>query len=315
MPGSLSGFKSMLIQIKPVELSPVDPDIKAQFRLDTLAGRDLLQEQIQKDIDEWCQLQYDSGPRSHLGASIIGHECERYIWFSFRWMYYEKYSGRMQRLFQRGHLEETRVTEWLRGIGFTVHQFDEQGQQYRVIFSDKHGGGSSDGVGEMPTRYGKFEPLLLEFKTQKDKKFNILQGSGVQKEKPMHFIQASIYGRRHGLQYCLYIAVNKEDDDLDVEVIELDWDLADAEMNKADKIITSEFPPRRISDNPSFWKCKYCPALGICHLGAPVERNCRSCYYAVPVENGEWTCNYWKNTIPKDFIPKGCDQWHQIATR
>lgn len=302
--------------LKPVELSPIHPDELVQFRLDTVAGRDLIAERIHKDIDEWCQKQYDDGPRSHLGASIIGHKCQRYIWFSFRWMYYKVFDGRMQRLFQRGHLEETRIFEWLQGIGFTTKSINSDGKQIRVAFAEGHGGGSLDGVGALPTRYGPAAGLLilLEMKTQKDKKFSLLQGSGVQKEKPMHYAQASVYGRRYGLHYCLYVAVNKENDDLNVEVIELDWNLADAELAKAESIINAQFPPPRISENPSYWECKFCDAAAICHMGAPVKKNCRSCRYSEAMPNKEWKCNRWNAIIPVSEIPKGCDAWNPMPT-
>lgn len=304
--------------LKPIKLVPLSAPSKSEregFNLETVAGRDALAARIETDIDEWCQVQYDDGPRSHLGASIIGHECERFIWFGFRWMYREVFSGRMQRLFQRGHLEEERIIEWLTGIGFTIKQVNVDGHQFRIAFAAGHGGGSSDGIGELPARYGNFAPILLEFKTQKDKKFGILQGSGVQKEKPMHYIQASVYGRRLGLQYCLYIAVNKENDDLNVELIELDWSLADAETTKAEKIINSKFPPPRISDNASFWTCKMCPANPICHMAAPVVKNCRSCINAEPLEGKQWRCNKWLAVIPEAEIPKGCEAWSQLPTR
>jgi hypothetical protein len=230
-------------------------------------------------------------------------------------MYYQVFSGRVQRLFQRGHLEEHRIFQWLEGIGFRTKSVNLDGKQIRIVFGSGHGGGSTDGIGILPTRYGNFPPILLEMKTQKDKKFSLLQGSGVQKEKPMHYIQASVYGRQLGLRYCLYIAVNKEDDDLDVELIELDWDLADKEIGRAEQIINSPFPPRRISENPSQWKCKYCPAVGICHLNAPVWKNCRSCFNAEAMPDGKWACKQWNAIIPPEAIIQGCDAWQQLPTK
>lgn len=305
----------MLNELKSVVLPPLTSNEKETFTLHTAFGRDAIAERIEKDIDLWSQLQYDDGPRTHLGASIIGHECERYIWFSFRWMYYRVFSGRMQRLFQRGHLEETRVIQWLSAIGFNIKAVNIDGKQFRINFAEGHGGGSSDGITELPARYGAFDPILVEIKTQKDKRFSLLQGSGVQKEKPMHFIQMSIYGRRLGLRYALYIAVNKENDDLDIELIELDWELAEQEEQKAEKIINSIFPPPRINENPSFWKCKMCDANPICHMGAPIERNCRSCRFAEPMPDKQWHCNQFNAIIPTDFIPKGCASWQQLPTR
>lgn len=307
----------MLKPIKHIELPEIAEDIKSIFRLDTVAGRDAIAEQIEKDVDLWCQQQYDEGPRSHLGASIIGHECERYIWFSFRWMYYEVFSGRMQRLFQRGHLEEYRIFQWLQGIGFKTTSVNVDGKQIRILFAEGHGGGSTDGIGILPPRYGiaSVTPILLEMKTQKDKKFSLLQGKGVQKEKPRHWIQMCIYGRELGLRYALYIAVNKENDDLDVELLELDWGLAEAEKRKAEAIIDSTFPPRRISNNPSTFICKWCPAVSVCHLGAPVWKNCRSCFNAKAVGNKQWFCERWNAIIPEDFLKDGCSEWVQLPTK
>lgn len=302
---------------KLITLPPIQEWQRQQFQLETRAGRDLLADQISKDIDYWCQQQYDDGPRTHLGASIIGHSCQRFIWFSFRWMFREIFGGQMQRLFQRGHLEENRIIEWLQGIGFQIKQVNIDGNQFRIAFADGHGGGSSDGLGWIPTRYGNFpDAILLEFKTQKDKRFSTLVGQGVEKEKPQHFVQASIYGRRLGMHYCLYIAANKETDELNIELVELDWALADQETAKAENIVMTPLPPPRISENPSFWKCKYCPANPICHLNAPILRNCRSCRFAQPDYNKQWRCTIApadNQIIPTDFIPKGCDQWQPLA--
>jgi hypothetical protein len=81
---------------------------------------ELLAKQILADIDEYAQKAYDDGHRNHLGASLIGHDCNRYLWYIFRWCLHEKFSGRMLRLFNRGHREEDRFIEFLEGIGFKI---------------------------------------------------------------------------------------------------------------------------------------------------------------------------------------------------
>ena len=83
-----------------------------------------VQKQILSDIDLYCQKTYDDGHRSHLGASLIGNDCSRYLWYVFRWVYHFEFDGRMQRLFNRGHKEEERFIEWLRGIGCKVTDLD-----------------------------------------------------------------------------------------------------------------------------------------------------------------------------------------------
>ena len=36
---------------------------------------------------------------AHLGASIIGKDCERALWYDFRWVTRWAFTGRMLRLF------------------------------------------------------------------------------------------------------------------------------------------------------------------------------------------------------------------------
>ena len=74
----------------------------------------------------------DEGFRSHLGASLIGGECSREIWYGFRWVKKPKFSGRILRLFNRGHLEEARFIAMLLTIGCQVWQQDGHGKQYRI---------------------------------------------------------------------------------------------------------------------------------------------------------------------------------------
>lgn len=66
----------------------------------------------------------DSGYRAHLGASLIGTECERAIWYSFRWATRARHTGRLLRLFDSGNLAEGRFVADLRRIGVTVLDAD-----------------------------------------------------------------------------------------------------------------------------------------------------------------------------------------------
>lgn len=82
-------------------------------------------DQLKIDINNYCVRTYRSDkPRTHLGASLIGKECRRELWYGFRWVKKEEFDGRMYRLFQRGHLEEARFIEYLMGIGCKVQPFD-----------------------------------------------------------------------------------------------------------------------------------------------------------------------------------------------
>lgn len=93
---------------------------------------------ISEAIDAYCKTEYDDGHRWHLGASLIGDDCKRKLWYVFRWCYREQFDGRMQRLFNRGHREEERFIEWLEGIGCKVY-FENRDGLYYVEESDEYG--------------------------------------------------------------------------------------------------------------------------------------------------------------------------------
>ena len=86
----------------------------------------------------------EDGNRPHLGASLIGHQCERYLWNVFRWVDTKKFPGRLLRLFETGQLEEQRVARNLRRIGVDLHTETPDGKQWRVSDFGGHFGGSLD---------------------------------------------------------------------------------------------------------------------------------------------------------------------------
>jgi len=75
-----------------------------------------------------------------IGGSTIGHKCERYLWYRFRWAASpERFDGRMLRLFETGHLEEARMVGWLRDAGCVVHDIDPAtGRQWKVLALGGH---------------------------------------------------------------------------------------------------------------------------------------------------------------------------------
>lgn len=341
---------------------------KQGVNLDSPGVAKALSKRILEEIDEYCVKTYDGGHRSHLGASLIGRECKRYLWYVFRWCLHEKTTGRQQRLFNRGHREEARFIEWLEGIGFKVwfedretnplyycveddtyylksEVFKDEGgilanlavevkrddlaysahiakakaqgiefPQYRISDVMGHFGGSLDGIAILPERYGIEEPVLLEFKTNgTGAGFNKLADDGMPIAKPEHFAQTSTYGKKYNFRYCVYLNINKNDDSLHVEVVKLNHGLGEQMIMKAEQIIMSQTPPARLSDNPTFHKCGYCHLKDICHKGAVVEVNCRSCAFARPVENAEWFCEVHNGNIPKEFIPNACPSYKAIT--
>lgn len=247
------------------------------------------------------------GFRSHLGASLIGKPCERALWYAFRWATRSQHPGRLLRLFETGQLAETRFVQNLRRIGATVLEVDpDTGRQFRVAAHGGHFGGSLDGVAiglpEAPKTWH-----ALEFKTHANKSFADLVAKRVRESKPQHYAQMQIYLHLTGLTRALYLAMNKDNDELYVERIEVDPAFAEHLLAKAHRVIFSATPLPRISEDPCWCQCRMCEHAALCHGEAAAEVNCRSCLHSTPVEGG-WTCERHHKALTEADQRAACAQ-------
>lgn len=229
--------------------------------------------------------------RPHLGGSQIGNECSRALWYQFRHMDRADFDGRVLRLFETGDREEARIVANLRAVGVTVWDRDpDTGKQIRFTAHDGHFALSLDGVGQGFKESS--QPHTLEFKTMNEKNFRAMERDGCQKSKPVYWAQCQIGMHLAGLDRCAFIAVNKNTDEIYMERIKLDVAEAIQLVAKAGEIIWSDKPPAKLSNDPSFWKCKFCDFHAVCHRGRPPEVNCRTCAHATPEKGGDgaWSC-------------------------
>lgn len=268
-----------------------------------------IKDNIEDGLEEYSLNLHKQEPRTHLGISEIGEDCKRKLYYKFRWFGFEEFNGRMLRLFARGHREEEKYVNYLEGIGCKVFRLDDAtGKQFRFSGVMGHYGGSCDGVAITPWYP---DPFLLEFKTHNTKSFTHYVDKGLQISKPKHLDQMNGYGEKLQIQYGLYFPENKNDDDIQVTPIKLDWNRGKELEKKAEEIILAREPPPKISENPAFWSCKQCFANAVCHDEAIPNKNCRSCINSKPTEEATWTCAKY-GLIPKEAIIKGCDHWMPI---
>lgn len=271
-------------------------------------------EELRKAVDKaYCDASYAEPHRPHLGASVIGSACDRQIWYGFRWAKKVKHTGRVVRLFSRGHHEEPRFAEQLGKIGAKITLIDPTtGEQWRFSMFGGHFAGSGDGLISGLEKFGLAGQGVLECKTHNDKSFKKLQEKGVLTSKPVHFAQTQVYMHYSGCKWALYIAVNKNDDELYMEIVPYVERTAAHLIARAEAIIRLPSPPRRISDDPAWFECKWCDYYEICHHGQSMEKNCRTCIQSFPCRDGGWGCDRFGNLIPEDFTHKGCDSWDEI---
>lgn len=250
--------------------------------------------------------------RKHLGASLVGGPCARSLWYSFRWFTRKKFTGRLLRLFNRGHLEEGRFIAMLLMIGCRVVQQDAQGKQFTISDAAGHFGGSGDGVVFGCPDLGKDVAALLECKTHGEKSFKELVEKGVKEAKHEHFVQMQTYMRKMQLMYGLYFAVNKNTDEIHLEIVELAPEFADQYIERGVKIVWMRQAPQKLQRaSPGYFQCRFCDHMPVCLQGVAPDRNCRTCQYSEPLADGSkmWGCNLRGVKLDEDAQYAACDQY------
>lgn len=265
-------------------------------------------------VINWYEKNHNADHRPHLGASIIGRPCSRQIWYSWHWADKKKVSGRLAKLFERGHLEEPVMAKALRGIGVELHTEQPDGSQWSVSLLGGHFGGSMDGIGinfpDAPKSWA-----VWENKTSNTKGFNEMLGKGVKAAKPEHYDQMTVYMGATGTPRAMYTMVNKETDDVYSEWVHFDQARYDQLLAKAEIIIRAAEPPTGVSKDPSYYICKWCDYSHICHGSKAPEVNCRTCMHStaeIEGNGGRWSCARWGADVPLEAQKTGCDEHRYI---
>ena len=243
-------------------------------------------------------------PRPHMGASMLAHPCDRWLWLSFRWAVQPVFPGRILRLFRRGHREEETIISDLRGAGIRVRH--TTGAQERVDFGS-HVSGSIDAIidGGVPEAPGVVH--IGEFKTHALKSFNSLVNNGVERSKPEHYGQMQVYMHGTGIDRALYLAVCKDDDRIYTERVQYRPEIAEKLVERGRRIALAERMPPPVSTDPSWYQCKFCPAAEFCHDTKLTDHvNCRTCAHSTPRADSTWHCGRYDAEIAIEYQYEGC---------
>jgi hypothetical protein len=241
--------------------------------------------------------------RPHMGCSLIGHPCDRHIWLSWRWAKAPAFPGRILRVFNTGQREEERLIQDLRDIGVEIFVTDgESNKQIAVSAHDGHLAGSVDGIGrgfvEAPKSWA-----VIECKTHNNKSYAKLQKEGVRAAKFQHYVQMQMYMGLLDIERAMYLAQNKDNDEIYSEWVHFDKDCFEQHLDRAKMLLEMTSPPQRLSEDPSWYECKWCDHYSLCHQDQIADVNCRTCAHSSPSAEGTWTCGQQRNEI-KD--QRGC---------
>lgn len=252
--------------------------------------------------DKLDALTYESDQRPYLGGSVIGHTCSRYVAYTFRWAYTEKHDSKLWRIFRIGDSVEDILVAQLNKAGIEV-----TGQQVSVSGYKGHAAGHIDGLVVLDEK-----AHLFEAKSMNHTNYLEVQRKGVQVAKPIYYGQCQIYMGKLDLDKCLFMALDKNTSDIYIEILEFDQDEYERLLRREEDIIDglpiSFFP--KISNNSSWYSCKFCSAKQVCHFGEMPDRNCRTCEYSTIESGGRWSCDWHNNKeLTYDEQVAGCDHY------
>ncbi len=236
-----------------------------------------------------------------IGASSIGKECDRSIWYSFRWTTtLVRHEGRLERLFQTGHREEVRMIDDLRAIGVHVDDMDPKtGQQWEETISGVIVAKLDGKVLNVPGAEKTWH--ILEAKTMNDKSFQSWQRLGMAVHSPTYTAQAQIGMLAHGIDRALFIVHNKNTDQVSTERVKFDPLLAAQLVAKGERIAFSDSAPARTES----YKCRFCDHEGICKSSSWARTNCRTCLHS-SIAGGEWVCTLDQVNLTFEQQRAGC---------
>lgn len=254
-------------------------------------------------------------PRAYLGASGLGHECSRRLWYGFRGVKQppvDNYSA-----IDDGHLSEQVMAERLNLLdGLQVVTVDEEGNQFAVKACHGHLRGHMDGAAlgllQAPKTWH-----VWEAKSCNETKFKSLKKLIDEKGEKhalaawdmVFYVQAQIYMELTGMtRHWLVCCTPGVRDWVGIRT-ELDSEFAQAQIARAEDIITSDDAPMRITNDPGHFVCKWCPFKEECHYKKVPKPDCRNCVHSLTLTDGdgEWACfkhDKFKNECPDHvFLP------------
>lgn len=214
--------------------------------------------------------------RDYLGASSIGDDCSRKLWYRFQG-HKDVFDAPTLRRFQDGHDTEAKIISWLRLIdGLELHT-ETMGKQYG--FSDYSGKfkGHYDGVvrglPQAPKTWHILEIKCVQEGTlskvgsfkHAEKLINDLgEKKTLEAWNKKYYAQAVLYMYYENLDRHITIVSTPGGRDLLTFRTEANTKYAEALRDKAARIINAQEPPERIG-GPDWWECKWCSFRSMCH--------------------------------------------------
>lgn len=210
---------------------------------------------LTKLIDKHQEKMEDSS-RDYIGASSIGSDCLRQIWYQFKGEKAEKVPTKFKRIWAVGKHLEGLIISWLIDAGVYIERNDFT---YHAL--------------DMPYFQGHFDGILLlrknrailEVKTAKDSSFKVFAKKGLMVWNPQYYAQVQAYMGMSGISSAIILVMNKDNCDLFDEEVFFDAVFYESLRVKAELIYNAKSEPPRVHGSPLWYQCKQCKYNKTCH--------------------------------------------------
>ena len=210
---------------------------------------------LSKLIEEHqCNIEDDV--RDYIGASSIGSECLRQIWYAYKGVKAEKVPAKIRRTWAIGKHLEGLIIEWLHDAMVLIDIDNKTYHDKDVPIFQGH----FDGI----VFIGKIK-AILEIKTAKDASFKVFVKNGLKAWNSQYYAQVQSYMGMSGIDKTFMLVLNKDNSELSDELVAFDREFYESLVAKALMISTATLIPPKVNNSPLFYKCKMCKYNKVCH--------------------------------------------------
>ena len=207
-------------------------------------------------IIELSQERIEDDARNYIGASSIGSDCLRQIWYQYKGVKAQSVPPKVRRTWDIGKRLEELVIQWVLYAGMVVERTNVTYHAINVPIFQGH----LDGL----IIIGK-KKSILEIKTAKDASFTIFVKKGLKSWNPQYYSQIQSYMGMSGIESAFVLVLNKDNSELYDEFVEFDPDHYESLEQKAIMIANAVVSPPRVNGSPLWYQCKICKFSKVCH--------------------------------------------------
>jgi hypothetical protein len=212
---------------------------------------------LSKKIEK-VQSRDDRQTRDYIGASAIGAECLRQIWYEFKGVEAEAVPPKIRRTWAIGKHLEWLILNWLMSAGIEIK---------REWYTDLESEGMPFFKGHVDAVWIKKDKpfAILEIKTANDASFNIFVKKGLRTWQPQYYAQIQTYMGMSGIHRAYILVLNKDTSDISDELVLFDEVFYQNLRQKASMIANAHAAPPKINGSPLWYACKMCKYHKVCH--------------------------------------------------